>query len=492
MKAEDSDLYTVAAVRRIEAQAMAQAELADWPLMQRAGAAAFRMLRVRWPEASRITVVCGNGNNGGDGYVVAALARAAGLAPRVIQVGPASTREPAVQAVLAWQQCGATAREYRGGDLEAADLLVDALFGIGLDRAPDGLHAQAIGAMNRHTAPCFALDLPSGLNADSGHAPGACVTADLTLSFIAHKRGLWTGSAARYCGERFLDSLDLPASARAGISADGQLLRAQEMRVALPPRPRDAHKGQGGHVLVIGGDHGMGGAVAIAASAALRAGAGLVSVATRAEHAAPILAWRPEVMVHAIDDAHALLPLIEHASVIALGPGLGQSDWSRQLARAAVSARKPTVIDADALNLLATGDIDVPPNAVLTPHPGEAARLLGIDSAAIARDRYAAARALAQRFAATVVLKGAGSVIADADGAVSVCPYGNPGMASGGMGDALTGIVAALLAQGLACGAAARSAVLAHALAADAAAGEGERGLLASDVIDALRRVLNP
>ncbi|HQW80593.1 MAG TPA: NAD(P)H-hydrate dehydratase [Pseudomonadota bacterium] len=488
----ETNLYRVADVRLIEAQAKHLTGQDAWSLMQRAGAAAFAMLRERWPEARRILVVCGTGNNGGDGYVVALLARNHGLTVTLVQGGALPTRDPAAQAVVQWHDAGGAVITSAGEDLPGADLIIDALLGIGLDRAPEGVTAAMIAAINRHPAPVFALDAPSGLNADTGHPPADCVQAERTLSFIAWKRGLWTGAAVQFCGELYLATLSVPAMAFAEVLADAHLMTAADVTTALPRRARDIHKGRTGHALVVGSDHGFGGAVLIAAAAAARAGAGLVSVATRIEHVSALLAQRPEVMARAITCGDDLQRSIERADVIALGPGLGQSDWSLQLAQTACASGKPMVVDADALNLLAAGRIELHGTLVLTPHPGEAARMLGVDVATVERDRFAAVRELAHRHRAVVVLKGAGSLIADRDGTVSLCPFGNPGMASGGMGDALTGVIAALIAQGLATAEAARIGVVVHALAADRAARDGERGLLASDVIAALRAIMNP
>ncbi len=484
-------LYRVDAVRRIEAQAMALPGHDDWALMQRAGAAAFALLRTRWPSARRIAVVCGSGNNGGDGYVVAALARAAGLDVDLIQVGAIPTRAPAAQAFAQW--CGAGDHVADLVALRQADVIVDAIFGIGFDRAPEGEACEAIEAMNRAGKPVLALDVPSGLNADSGHTPGICVRAAATLAFIAWKRGLWTGAAAEVCGERQLARLDVPDAVFVDIGIDARLMTSAALKSALPPRARDAHKGHAGHVLVMGGDVGFGGAVMIAAAAAARSGAGLVSVATRTEHVPALLSSRPEVMARGVSAANELDSLIGRADVIALGPGLGQSSWSVALAHHACASGKPLVLDADALNLLATRRIELSGECVLTPHPGEAARLLGCSVADIERDRYAAVRALAEQYDAVAVLKGAGSLVSDVGGAVAVCPFGNPGMASGGMGDALTGVIAAMWAQGLDAAEAARTGVLVHALAGDRAAQHGgERGLLASDLVAELRTVVNP
>jgi NAD(P)H-hydrate epimerase len=236
----------------------------------------------------------------------------------------------------------------------------------------------------------------------------------------------------------------------------------------------------------------MGGAIRLCGEAALRVGAGLVSVATHAENIAALNSGRPELMAHAVTDASVLAVLLARVNALALGPGLGQSEWSRELWQAALATHTPMVIDADALNLLASDARSLSPGSVLTPHPGEAARLLGCDTARIARDRFAAARELAQRYRAVTVLKGAGTLIAHPQGDVAVCPWGNPGMASGGMGDVLTGVIAGLMAQGLSAWRAARLGAALHAQAGDAAAADGEAGLLASDLFPHLRRLRNP
>ena len=279
--------------------------------------------------------------------------------------------------------------------------------------------------------------------------------------------------------------LDLPGACFDGVTPAAQALQ----RPSLPRRRRDSHKGRHGHVLAIGGDHGMGGAIILAGEAALRTGAGLASVATRAEQAAALLVRRPEAMAHVLEDASELSPLLARADALAIGPGLGQAQWGRGLFDAAVASGKPCVIDADALNLLAAAPRPLP-FAVLTPHPGEAARLLGIDTAAVQADRLSAARALSTRFDCAVVLKGAGSLVA-APGQVSgVALIGNPGMATGGMGDALTGVIATLLAQGRAPFDAAAIGTWLHARAGDRAAKGGEAGLLASDLIAQLPATL--
>ncbi len=488
--------YSVAAVRELDRRAIAALDGNGHALMTTAATAAYRRLRARWPEAKRLVVACGRGNNGGDGYVLARLARADGLAVEVVTCAEGDpTTSDALRSRDEYAAAGGRIRVWEAAGealLAHTDVIVDGLFGIGLARPPEGLAAELILAINASGRPVLALDLPSGLDADCGATPGACIDAALTVAFIGVKQGQLTGRAAAVQGTLVLEGLDIDGALRAEVAATVRVLHADELATALRPRARDAHKGRCGHVLLIGGDEGFAGAIRLAAEAAARSGAGLVSVATRSAHAALISAARPELMARGVEDARSLEPLIERCDVIAIGPGLGRGDWGRHLLSAAMASGKPLVVDADALNLLAALPRILPADAVLTPHPGEAARLDGCAVAEIERDRYAALSRLVKRFGCTVVLKGAGTLIARRESAVYVNPHANPGMASGGMGDVLTGVIAALRAQGLATLDAARLGVLAHAEAARRAACGGERGMLAGDVIAELRAVVNP
>ncbi len=479
-----SDLYTVAQVRALEQAALNAPGGSGFKLMHAAAAAALDCLRRHWPQARSIAVCCGPGNNGGDGFLFASLAREAGFEVRVLALADTADGDAAL-ARAAWEQQSSTVSVDERTQLPAADVYVDALFGIGLHRAPDGLAASLIEQLNASTVPVLALDVPSGLDADSGRCPGVVVHAEVTLTFIAAKRGLYTGHAADCVG--LLELATLGVNAEPVPAPDAHLLRI----TGLAPRMRSVNKGDNGHVLVIGGAPGMSGAARLAGEAALRAGAGLVSVATHPQHADTLNIGRPELMVRAVADADALAPLLSRASVLALGPGLGKDPWGVALWHAALAASMPLVLDADGLNLLATQTHRFTQSTVLTPHPGEAARLLGVQTTEVERDRFAAARALAARHDAVVVLKGAGSLIAHPDGRLDVCPWGNPGMASGGMGDLLTGVIAALLAQGCSAWEAACLGVGVHARAGDIAARSGERGLLATDLLSPLRTLLN-
>lgn len=483
-------LYTADQVRAIDRVAITGLGIPGLELMQRAATAAFALLRRRWPDARRLLLLAGNGNNGGDAFLLGVLALREGLSVEALALSDASSGDAAA-ARAAFVAAGGTIRVAETiGDLPQADFVVDGLFGSGLARPLEGVAAMLVQRLAAARLPVLALDLPSGLDADTGTVRGSAVRADATICFVAWKRGLFTADAADCCGTRELAGLDIADRARAGIDADATLQDATMPRL-LQPRRANSNKGCYGHVLVAGGDHGMGGAARLAAEAALRCGAGLVSVATRALHVPALLSGRPELMAVGVESGDDLAPLLGRARVVALGPGLGQADWGQAVLTAALAAGRPGVLDADALNLLAASPRTLPADTVLTPHPGEAARLLGVDVDAVQRDRYAAVRELARRYQAVSVLKGAGSLVAGPGGRVMVCPWGNPGMASGGMGDVLTGVIAALLAQGLDAWDAACLGVAWHARAGDLAAGAQPRGLIASDLFQPLRRLAN-
>ncbi len=481
-------LYTAEQVRRIDRTAIEHCGIAGFELMRRAADAVFATLRRRWPDARRIAVLAGRGNNGGDALLVGGLALQHGLDVDAYTAADAPGGD-AARARDAYVEAGGRIASFAAADFADADVIVDGLFGTGLARAVEGEAAAVIERANASGRPILAVDLPSGLSADTGMRLGTAIRADATVSLVAWKRGLFTGDAADCVGARELAPLDVPAAAFAHVAADAVLLGGAAVRT-LPPRRGNVNKGHFGHVLAIGGDRGMGGAIRLAGEAALRCGAGLVSVATRGDNVAALIAGRPELMPRAIEDAMALEAMLGRASVLAIGPGLGRDEWGRSLWRVASTTELPLVVDADALNLLALERRTLT-NAVLTPHPGEAARLLGSDIANVQGDRFAAARALAKRYAAIVVLKGAGSLVAAPDGRVAACPWGNAGMASGGMGDVLTGVIAALLAQGLSAWDAACTGVALHARAGDLAAGDAPRGLLASDLFGPLRELAN-
>ena len=492
MQALPQTLYRAQQLREFDRLAFTDYGIAGYELMTRAGAAVLEALRRRWPQTQRITVVCGTGNNGGDGLVAARLAHAAGLAVTVMMASPpARLQGDALLAYQALRASGLDVQPFSTSAWPATDVIVDALFGTGLDRELGGVEREAVMQINAAAVPVLAVDVPSGLHADSGRVLGVTVRAGLTLSFIGLKTGMFTGDGPACCGEIEFDDLGLPSALYAREAAAALRILDSELAALLPHRPRTAHKGDHGHVLIVGGHRGMAGAARLAAEAALRVGAGLVSLATHSAHAAFATATLPEVMSHGVHDAHELRPLLARACVAAIGPGLGQDAWSKTLFEAMLDSALPLIVDADALNLLAR-DPCRRDHWVLTPHPGEAARLLGCTPADVQADRYAALHALQDRYGGTVVLKGAGSLIIGADGIVRVSDAGNPGMASGGMGDVLTGVIAGLVAQRLPLPQATWLGVHLHARAGDEAARAGERGLLASDLMPALRHWANP
>ncbi|WP_295880795.1 NAD(P)H-hydrate dehydratase [uncultured Thiohalocapsa sp.] len=485
-------LYRADQVRALDRCAIEQHGIPAFRLMQRAGRAAFGVLRTRWPDAQRILVLAGAGNNGGDGYVLAAEALAAGLDVRLLTLGDQDRLSEASAAAAArFVQEGGSAASYQRlpGDV---DVIVDALLGTGLTREVSGQWAAAIDAVNAARAPVLALDIASGLDADTGRVLGTAVRAHATVSFIGLKQGLFTGRGPACSGAVYFHGLGVPPGIYATQVLSARRVDWRKERELLPPRSADAHKGSAGHVLVVGGAPGMSGAPRLAGEAALRAGAGLVTIATHPAHASVLNLTRPELMVQAVAAADELAQAAARADVIAVGPGLGRDDWGRTLLDAVLGLDRRLVVDADALNLLARAP-QRREQWILTPHPGEAARLLEQTAAAVEQDRFTAAAALQRRFGGAVVLKGAGTLVhGPGQRPPAVCSDGSPAMASAGMGDALTGIIAALWAQAPALDAqeAATAGVCLHAAAGELAAAGTDRGLLAGDLIATLPRLL--
>lgn len=487
------NLYTAAQTRALDHCAIHDHDIPGIVLMARAAETAFRYLLETWPAPGRVQVLCGTGNNGGDGFLIADLAHKRGLDVTVFQVGdPAKITG---DALLARQQAldhGVKIAPFGSASLAPDGVVVDALLGTGLGGEVRDAYVDAIDAINANGAPVLAVDIPSGLCSDTGRVLGTAVRADMTVTFIGLKRGLFTQQAPDFTGTVQFSDLAVPAGVYGTVPAHCQRLALEPLLERLPPRPAAAHKGLYGTVLVAGGDYGYAGAASLAAEAALRCGAGLVQVATRAEHVSALVARTPEVMPRGVNGHDDFDPMLAAADVLVVGPGLGQSPWAIELLRLALASGKPLVLDADGLNLLASGVLgDVPPadNRVLTPHPGEAARLLACSTSEVQADRFAAVLALQQRHGGVIVLKGNGSLISDgAD--ILLSDNGNPGMASGGMGDVLSGAIGALLAQHLQPLDAAALGVCLHGAAADIAAGDGQRGLAASDLIPHMRSLL--
>jgi len=497
---EGQPVYSVDIVRDIEQWLINEYRVSGLRLMLKAGRAAFQRLRDRWPDRNHVVVLCGSGNNGGDGWVVAWLAREAGLQVCVVCLeDPARVKGDALaarsqyvalpDAHIVTSLVEAEALLTRAG---ASTVLVDGLLGTGFSGALRPHQKTLLDLVNKSRADrslkTMALDVPSGLCAQTGRLAEMVFKADVTVTFIGLKKGLLTGAARECCGDVYLELLHdqpLPAPWDRGL---GQVLSAQHLRRRVATRPRHAHKGYFGHVLVLGGAPGMGGAAILAAEAALRSGAGWVSVGLHESFVGAAIARRPELMAFSAIDVEQLEKSIARADVIAIGPGLGMSAWGEPIWHAAIASGKPMVVDADGLNWLAQNPVRLPSKSILTPHPGEASRLLQDTTLNVEGDRFAAVNRLAERYGCTVILKGAGTLISSAEtSATEVCLRGNPGMAVAGMGDVLSGVVAAWYAQGQGPHDAATIGVYLHATAADTAVLTcGEHGLLPSDVIDAI------
>ena len=459
-------------------------------LMRRAGQAAFGIFQEHWPEAKRVHVICGSGNNGGDGYVFAANALGCGKKVRLHALGEPKTPE-ALRACEKFQATGGQVEPMPEHLPDKADVLVDAIFGIGLAREPVGRYREVIEQINHSRKPVLSLDIPSGLDADTGNPLGSAVRATVTSTFIGVKIGLMFGRGIEYAGKVELDSLGLSDEVFDKVARKVHLITEMELRIEVPGRSSTTHKGSAGRVGIIGGNRTMEGAVQMAGMAAFRSGAGLVSVATRPESTTPVLVRCPEIRVFGLDDDSDLADLFTDVNAIGIGPGLGQDDWAQSLFRE-IRLRDsiPVVVDADALNLLASNP-DVRNNWILTPHPGEAGRLLGISTREVERNRCRSAQAIAARYGGVCVLKGAGTLVAS-NGQMWICDRGNRGMATGGMGDILTGVITALVAQGLTLSQAARLGVWLHARAGDESAlAQGPIGMMATDLLPHLRTELN-
>jgi len=502
-------------------------------LMRRAAQVVLSVVLQRWPQLRRIIVFVGTGNNGGDGYYIALLAATQGIKVQVLECGDvqrlradaASARDEALAAGVSCKQCDILLH-LASAEFPQETILIDALLGTGHKGLLRPGYEPVIDWINRSELPTVSVDLPSGLNCDTGEVKESAVCATMTVCLVGLKQGLFTAQGPEHSGEIVFHDLGMPEA----LKKDSLVSHPASSRIdinilaeLLSPRTLGMHKGQCGNVLVVGGDVGFGGAALLAAEGALRVGAGTVSLVTRTAHVGSVLSRRPEIMVRGIDEASGqgseqLLELLQRASVVVIGPGLGSSNWSHSLLRQVLQfaqGQLPVVLDADALNLLAldaypepgSGDTTKSPEFIaseqwiMTPHPGEASRLLDASVSEVQSDRFNAVTQLQQRWGANVLLKGAGTLLCypneslvakPGDVRIDVCTEGNPGMASGGMGDVLSGVIAGLVAQGLSNVDALRCGVCVHGEAADlAAAAGGERGLLASDLLPYIRRLAN-
>jgi len=484
-------VYRTADIRDIETRALEG--LQPPGLMERAGLAAAEIARNVTASGGRVLIFAGPGNNGGDAFVIARHLKSWWYKVSVVFTGDAEKLSAdAKAAYAAWRDSGGGTVE----DIPAGqhwDLVIDGLFGIGLQRDLTGKYAELIATINALSTPVLAIDVPSGLEADTGRVMGSAVRANHTATFIGLKPGLLTRDGPEHCGEIHLCALGLDAAVLP--AAQGAVIGSEVLTSVLPPRRVNSHKGDYGSLGIIGGAPGMVGAALLAGRAAINLGAGRVYLGFLGADSPSVDPLQPELMLRTVDEVLKL----DHLNCLAVGPGLGQSPDAHHVLAAALHGNLPLVLDADALNLIAfdAGLQQLVSQraaaTILTPHPAEAARLLEGTTASVQADRIAAACAIAARYRSFVVLKGAGSVCALPDGAWFINTSGNPGMASAGMGDVLTGIIAALLAQGAEAKYALLAAVHLHGAAADAlvAAGSGPVGITAGEVIAPARALLN-
>jgi ADP-dependent NAD(P)H-hydrate dehydratase / NAD(P)H-hydrate epimerase len=460
-------------------------------LMKKAAQAAFRFILNKWPKARHWLIICGPGNNGGDGYCIAAHARLAGY--HVTVFSPATEKKiisPASDARQQWLDIGGEICSDADCWPASVDLIIDGLLGTGCRCLPSISLQQVITKINQAGTPILSLDIPSGLLADTGTLSGTAVRATATLTFLAFKPGLLTGKARDFTGQLHVASLGADTLPLYHKTAT-RCLDSQDLSFWVKPRAPTSHKGQMGKIVVIGGNTGTAGAVRLSGEAALRSGAGLVRVLTHSSNITPLLTARPELMPATLNNDN-LEASLAWADFILIGPGLGNDDVAQNAIDKVKNSSIPQLWDADALNFLAITPNNSQ-NRILTPHPGEAARLLDCTVDEIEHDRLAAAQAICQHYGGIVVLKGAGTVIVNEQGDIRIVATGNPGMATAGMGDVLSGVIAAMVGQQLSLFDAACAAVVAHGAAADHCAAEsGMRGLLASDLFLPLRRILNP
>ncbi len=503
-------IVTAAQMRALDRQTIQEARIPSLTLMERAGAGTvsemqrfFGLLKGR-----RITILCGKGHNGGDGLVVARLLVKQRAIVRVLLLHPVTELAPDTRTMyrrllrLAGRRLidASPSAEHLSAHVDAAEILVDALLGTGLSSPVTGRYQSAIEVMNESGHPIVAVDLPSGLHADSGACLGAAVRATLTVTFGLPKYGLYLGDGIDLAGVVRVVDIGIPAEYAAAVDSPAFLLSGTRIAELIPARPPSAHKGTFGHAGIIAGAVGKSGAAALAAKAALRVGTGLVTVATPAGVNATIESKLLEAMTQPIPDTadhqfgrcsiEALVAFAQRKTGLAIGPGIGTDPETMEAVRRLLpQLLVPCVVDADALSAAAElpspwAQCNTP--MILTPHPGEMARLTGMEHGqAVNRDRAEIARGFAQRHRVIVVLKGARTVLGHPDGRIAVCPTGNPGLATGGTGDVLTGMIAGLLAQRLPPWDAACAGTYLHGLAGDlAAAVKGQAGLIAGDVIE--------
>jgi len=495
MSISEQYIYDPSTVAEVDNRAIHEFSMPGIELMEKAAAYAFQCSQECFPNIDSIQIFCGSGNNAGDAYLFGCYAIDHGITTSVIYLSnPKTLKGDAYSAYQRYKAKEGKLIQWHENININSDLIIDGIFGIGINRPVKGIFLKAIESINQDSTPVLSLDIPSGLSGENGKIMGSSVRADLTITFVGKKIGLYINDGPKVNKRIKYSNLDIPEVCFEKARPILEEINESHISQILRQRKKDSHKGNFGHVLVVGGNHGMGGAVRITAEAALRTGAGLVSVITTSENAQTILKIRPEIMTHALESDHKNLPhIIDNVDVIAIGPGLGQDQWAMGLYDAVLESNKPLILDADALNILAKNP-QQKEDWVLTPHPGEAARLLACSNSEIQSDRLKSLKNLCDGFGGVVLLKGQNTLIGRKAAIPHMISAGNPGMSTAGMGDLLTGIISGLYAQFRDQDLQLLTSVsaLIHSTAGDRAARSGERGIVATDLFVELKDLLNP
>jgi NAD(P)H-hydrate epimerase len=491
-------VFSSQSIRNIEKSAIKSLNGDDYLLMERAGISAFEEALKCYPNAKNWQIICGVGNNAGDGMVVARLALEHNLTVSVSTLSsPDVLKGNAFKAYKKLKEYKShqsaikvKINQWEGQIDDNIDLIVDAIFGIGLNRNLNSFYKSAIKTINNAGLPIFSIDIPSGIHPDKGKIMGAAIKASTTITFIGKKLGFFDNEGINHYGNLKLCGLGISETHYNNEKEILSILSDDFIHQVLPKRKKNSHKGEFGHIAIVGGGPGMHGAVCIAGEAALRSGAGKVSIFTHISHNSLIADAKPELIFNFFEEVDEIKPMLLGVDVIVIGPGLGTNKWAREVFESITDIDCPMIVDADALNILSKKPIKQE-NWILTPHPGEAGRLLGISSKKMQQNRFSSLNNLIEKYHGVIVLKGHHTLIGSNDSVPCVCVKGNPGMASAGMGDALTGIIASMIGQGMPLNIAASLGVEIHAKAGDRAATKGQRGLLAGDLINELRGCVN-
>ena len=489
-------IFSTQKISLIERSAIIEKKGNDLSLMKKAARFSWNEIRKKYPSSKKWLILCGIGNNAGDGMMLASIALKSNVDVTICYFFPDKIFNGCAAEIhgelesLASQNTFKIIHHFNESILNDADLIIDAIFGIGINRPIDNLTKSKINLINNQDSPIVSLDIPSGVHPDSGQIMGAAIKATMTITFISHKLCFYLGEGKNLSGVIKCSHLNISQRHFSRVTEDMKIINESYTQNKLLRRKSDTHKGDYGHVLIVGGGPGMHGAALLSGESSLRGGAGKVTIFMHESHRSLINKARPELMLIFSNEGINIESILSKVDVVAIGPGLGLDDWARSVFKHVIKSNKPLVVDADALNILSEKNFKRE-DWVLTPHPGEAAKLLSKSSVEIQENRFLSLDKLKDNYGGTIVLKGNNTLIGNKDYVTNICTQGNPGMASAGMGDVLTGLIAAMMSQGYSQFEAASVGVEAHARAGDIAARRGERGLIAGDVINEIRGCVN-